>query len=112
MRLYIKDIKSVKTVTTSDHFLISFSCSFTYQNEATKVHRTGRKIYDIDIQMFKEDILLSDHNVAEKYQDSTVTQLLNFPIKSSDGSLMFMLQKLNLWLILIKVNWSIPSAKL
>ena len=76
--LDIKDIKSVKTVTTSDHFLISFSCSFTHQNAATKVHMTGRKICDIDIQKFKEDILLSDLNVVEKYQDSNAaTDLYN-----------------------------------
>ena len=80
--LDIKDMKIVDTATSSDHSLISFSCSFSHQNKSTRVHMTGRKIKDIDIQRFKEDILLSDLNNAEKFTDcNTATKLYNTELR-------------------------------
>ena len=76
--LDIKNIEIIDTTTSSDHSLITFSCSFAHQNKSAKVHMTGRKIGDIDIQKFKEDLLLSDLSVTEKFIDcNTATELYN-----------------------------------
>ena len=76
--LDIKDVKVVKTPTSSDHSLIHFSCSFVHHNGPTRVCMTGRKISDIDLDKFKEDILQSDLCRPDKFTDcNTAAELYN-----------------------------------
>jgi hypothetical protein len=67
--LAISNLDTIKTVTTSDHYLIKFNCSFSHIIGKERVVKTGRKVKAIDLKAFKEDILSSDINNPEKYID-------------------------------------------
>ncbi|KAL5257828.1 hypothetical protein ACHWQZ_G012685 [Mnemiopsis leidyi] len=76
--LDISNVQSTKTFTTSDHYFVSFSCSFPHQRGLCKVRKTGRNIKKIDIEAFKTDLLHSDINNPEKFVDcDSATQLYN-----------------------------------
>ena len=76
--LYIEDLETVKTVTTSDHYFIKFNCSFSHTLGKEQIKKTGRKIKDINIEAFKNDILSSDINKIEHFKDcNTAMDLYN-----------------------------------
>ena len=76
--LNIKDINVAKTETTSDHYFVNFSVAFPHQKGSNKEDMVGRKISDIDINLFKEDLLLSDINDPDKFTDcNSATELYN-----------------------------------
>ena len=76
--LNIKDINVVKTVTTSDHYFVNFSIAFPHHKGSHKEDMVGRKISDIDMNLFKEDLLLSDINDPNKFTDcNSATELYN-----------------------------------
>ena len=60
--LKIENIEITQTATTSDHFLLSFSCKFSHQYKSQQIIKTGRKVKDIDLESFKRDILNSELN--------------------------------------------------
>ena len=55
----VSDIKVTKTTTTSDHFLVSFSCLFQSTKNSARIIKEGRQIKNIDVNLFKMDILES-----------------------------------------------------
>ena len=65
--LEVCDVRCENTVTSSDHYLVSFTCTFTHQRGPQKIIKTGRKIKDIDIDCFKNDLLHSEINNPEKF---------------------------------------------
>ena len=67
--LEVCDVRCEPTVTSSDHYLVSFTCSFTHQRGPQRIIKTGRKIKEIDIDCFKNDLLHSDINNPEKFVD-------------------------------------------
>ena len=67
--LHIENLSSMKTVMTSDHYFVKFTCGFTHIKGQQRVKRTGRKINEIDLEAFKRDILSSDINHPEKFID-------------------------------------------
>ena len=67
--LKIEDMKIVKTVTTSDHYFINFSIMFPHHKGNHKEIIMGRKLQDINIDDFKEDLLSSDLNNPDNYRD-------------------------------------------
>ena len=74
----INDLTCEKTITTSDHFFITFECTFPRPNGPQKLIKTGRKIKDIDIDKFKEDLRASDLSRPELFVDcDTATALYN-----------------------------------
>ena len=76
--LNIKDINVVKTVTTSDHYFVNFSIAFPHHKGSHKEDMVGRKISDIDMNLFKEDLLLSDINDPINFTDcNSATELYN-----------------------------------
>ena len=76
--LQIKNVEITQTVTTSDHFLLSFSCMFPHHLKTEQVIASGRKVNDIDIKSFKTDILSSELCNIESLKDcNTATYLYN-----------------------------------
>ena len=74
----ISDINVLKTVTSSDHFLVTFSCNFPHQLSQERIPKPGRKLKEIDRNLFKEDIISSDLNDPLKYIDcETAVDLYN-----------------------------------
>ena len=67
--LEVCDVRCEPTVTSSDHYLVSFTCTFTHQRGPQRIIKTGRKIKDIDIDCFKNDLLHSEINNPEKFAD-------------------------------------------
>ena len=67
-----------QTITTSDHYFISFSCSFLHERGPQRVLRSGRKIQDINLDLFKQDLLLSNINNPDSFRDcDSATNLYN-----------------------------------
>ena len=76
--LKIDNIQITQTVTTSDHFLLTFSCMFSHHLKSEQVLASGRKINDIDLESFKRDILDSELSNAGSFKDcNTATMLYN-----------------------------------
>ena len=76
--LDITEIEIIDTPTTCDHSLIKFSCSFPHQHGPLKVCVSGRKLKDIDIDQFRQDILESDLNDESKFVDcNTAVEIYN-----------------------------------
>ena len=67
--LEVCGVRCQPTVTTSDHYLVSFTCTFTHQRGPQRIIKTGRKVKEIDIDCFKNDLLQSDINNPEKFVD-------------------------------------------
>ena len=65
-----------ETITTSDHYFISFSCSFSHERGPHRIVRSGRLIKDIDLDMFKHDLLQSDINHPDMYVDCESATIL------------------------------------
>ena len=59
----------MKTLTTSDHYLVKFDCSFQHILGKERALRSGRKIKDIDINAFRSDIQASIISDIEKLKD-------------------------------------------
>ncbi|KAL5260505.1 hypothetical protein ACHWQZ_G010593 [Mnemiopsis leidyi] len=68
-QLGLSNVAVLQTPTTSDHYLVSFTCTTAPVNKSTRVQKFGRKIKDIDISCFKKDILSSDLNDPDKFVD-------------------------------------------
>ena len=64
--LEVCDVRYEPTVTSSNHYLVSFTCTFTHQRGPQRIIKTGRKIKDIDIDCFKNDLLHSEINNPEQ----------------------------------------------
>ena len=80
--LNIDNLTITETATSSDHFLVDFSCSFAHQNKSQRVTMVNRKIKDIVISKFKEDILASPINDPSKFQNcDTAVELYNNELK-------------------------------
>ena len=76
--LNIKDIHIVKTMTASDHYFIDFSIAFPYKKGSQKVDMVGRKICDINIDDFKEDLLSSGLNKTDQFHScNSAAELYN-----------------------------------
>ena len=67
--LEVCGVRCQPTVTTSDHYLVSFTCTFTHQRGPQRIIKTGRKVKEIDIDCFKDDLLQSDISNPEKFVD-------------------------------------------
>ena len=65
-----------QSITTSDHYFIHFSCSFSHERGPHRTVRSGRKIKDIDLDMFKHDLLQSDISNPDMYVDCESATLL------------------------------------
>ena len=65
----VSSLSCEQTITTSDHYFINFSCSFSHERGPHTTVRSGRKIKDIDLDLFKYDLLQSDINCPEKFID-------------------------------------------
>ena len=76
--LKIENTEITQTVTTSDHFLLTFSCLFSHHHKAQQVIKTGRKVNDIDLESFRTDILNSELSNTSNFIDcNTATNLYN-----------------------------------
>ena len=64
--LEVCDVRCEPTVTSSDHYLVSFTCTFTHQRGPQRIIKTGRKIKDIDIDCFKNDLPTSRNTQTGK----------------------------------------------
>ena len=65
----MSNINVAQTSTTSDHFLVSFSCLFDSMKNSARITSKGRLIKNIDISLFKKDILESKINHLSEYKD-------------------------------------------
>ena len=76
--ILIDNLICKKTITTSDHFFITFDCAFPRPIGPQRLVKTGRKIKEINIEMLKEDIHASDISQPEMFVDcDTATALYN-----------------------------------
>ena len=76
--LKIENTEVTQTITTSDHFLLTFSCMFSHHHKAQQVIKTGRKVNDIDLESFRTDILNSELSNSSNFIDcNTATNLYN-----------------------------------
>ena len=76
--ILIDNLICKKTITTSDHFFITFDCAFPRPTGPQRLVKTGRKIKEINIEMLKEDIRASDISQPEMFVDyDTATALYN-----------------------------------
>ena len=74
--LDVSGINCEQTATTSDHHFVSFSCPFSHHRGPYKISKSGRKIKEIDLDLFKKDIQESDINDPSKLVDcETATDL-------------------------------------
>ncbi|KAL5260989.1 hypothetical protein ACHWQZ_G006886 [Mnemiopsis leidyi] len=67
--LEITNLETVESMTKSDHFLVKFDCSFLHTTGKERIVKTGRKIKDIDIDAFKNDIQSSKITDPEHFKD-------------------------------------------
>ena len=67
--LQISNLQVAQSVTTSDHFLVRFSCKFDHIPCTDKVMVKARNLKDIDLISFKADILSSDISNPKKYDN-------------------------------------------
>ena len=74
--LKIDNIQITQTVTTSDHFLLTFSCMFSHHLKSDQVLASGRKINDIDLESFKTDILDSELSNASSFKDCNTATII------------------------------------
>ena len=65
----LENLEALQTPTTSDHYLISFTCTTAPDRTSSRVQKSGRKIDEIDMNSFKRDILSSDLNCPDKFAD-------------------------------------------
>ena len=76
--LKIENTEITQTITTSDHFLLTFSCMFSHHHKAQQVTKTGRNVNDIDLESFRTDILNSELCNTSNFIDcNTATNLYN-----------------------------------
>ena len=68
-KVNLENLEAIQTPTTSDHYLISFTCATTPDRTSSRIKKSGRKINEIDMSSFKRDILSSDLNCPEKFSD-------------------------------------------
>ena len=74
--LDVSGINCEQTATTSDHHFVSFSCPFSHHRGPYKISKSGRKIKEIDLDLFRKDIQESDINDPSKLVDcETATDL-------------------------------------
>lgn len=78
--LKVENVNVTRTVTSSDHFLISVSCSFPHKNRANKVQVSSRNLKNIDVEKLRSDIKnskLNEANLDQDYDCETATELYN-----------------------------------
>ena len=76
--LKIENTEITQTVTSSDHFLLTFSCIFSHHHKAQQVIKAGRKVNDIDVESFRTDIMNSELSHTSNFVDcNTATNLYN-----------------------------------
>ena len=81
--LDISEMNVIKTPTTSDHFLVSFSCAFLHHKRSEKISKLGRKLNKIDIIPFKKDIIQSELTKTDKFMNcNTATELYNTVLRN------------------------------
>ena len=68
-KINLENLEALQTPTTSDHYLISFTCTTSPDRTSSRIKKSGRKINEIDMNSFKRDILSSDLNCPEKFSD-------------------------------------------
>ena len=68
-KINLENLEALQTPTTSDHYLISFTCTTTPDRTSSREQKSGRKIDEIDLNSFRGDILSSDLNCPDKFSD-------------------------------------------
>ena len=77
-QINLENLEAIQTHTTSDHYLISFTCTTSPDRTSSRVRKSGRKINEIDMSSFKRDILSSDLNCPDKFIDcNTAVEIYN-----------------------------------
>ena len=77
-QINLENLEALQTHTTSDHYLISFTCTTSPDRTSSRVKKSGRKINEIDMSSFKRDILSSDLNCPDKFIDcNTAVEIYN-----------------------------------
>ena len=77
-QINLENLEALQTHTTSDHYLISFTCTTSPDRTSSRVKKSGRKIDEIDMSSFKRDILSSDLNCPDKFIDcNTAVEIYN-----------------------------------
>ena len=66
-QLNLSNLEGHQTHTTSDHILLSFTCTLNPDKKCARMQKSGRKINGIDIDSFKTDILHSELNCPDKF---------------------------------------------
>ena len=80
-KINLENLEALQTPTTSDHYLISFTCKTTPDRTSSRIKKTGRKINEIDMNSFKRDIMSSDLNCPEKFSDcETAVDMYNLTL--------------------------------
>ena len=67
----ISNLQVVKTVTSSDHYFVGFTCTFPIEKNHDRVVVSGRCIKNIDLDNFKVDLMNSDLNNPALYIDAS-----------------------------------------
>ena len=68
--LNIGNLQVVKTVTSSDHYFVGFTCTFPNDRNPDKVLVSGRCIKNIDLASLKTDLTNSDLNNTSLFTDA------------------------------------------
>ena len=80
-RIQLSDMQVIDTVTSSDHYIVSFSCLFSHCKSSQKTVQALRNIKKINLDDFRNDIIASDLNNPEKFCDMDhVVQFYNLKL--------------------------------